>query len=81
MLVVEEILVAMGAVSKDEKMMRLIIILEAAAPSAQILILSLNQAGAIEVASLLSYMYVFQYVSSMFTITMWTSIASKIFYR
>ena len=60
--------------------MALIIVLESSSPSAQVLIVTLNQLGIASVATRMSYMYVFLYGASVFTVTMWTSIAMSMYY-
>lgn len=73
-----EILTAAGAC--DERLMRLLIMVEVATPSAQMVIVSLNEGGALATASKLAYMFSFQYVGSILTLTFWITIAMKIIY-
>jgi hypothetical protein len=69
-----------GFLSKEERLMRLVISIESCSSSAQVLIIALNQLEVPEVASSLAYMYVFQFVSSIFTITLFATAAiSKIY--
>eukprot|EP00596_Hydrurales_sp_CCMP1899_P000111 CAMPEP_0119038562 /NCGR_PEP_ID=MMETSP1177-20130426/7544_1 /TAXON_ID=2985 /ORGANISM="Ochromonas sp, Strain CCMP1899" /LENGTH=518 /DNA_ID=CAMNT_0007001303 /DNA_START=225 /DNA_END=1781 /DNA_ORIENTATION=+ len=69
-----------GFLSKEERLMRLVISIESCSSSAQVLIIALNQLEVPEVASNLAYMYVFQFVSSIFTITLFATAAiSKIY--
>lgn len=77
---VEELLVTVNFVPRSERMLRLLICIMAAVPSAQMVIVSLNQADAIDIAARLAYMFVFQYLASVFTTAMWISIAIHIIY-
>ena len=65
-----------GILSVDERLMRLVIAIESAATSAQIMIVTLNQFKMTPIAAAsLSYMYVFQYITSIFTITFWVTMS------
>jgi hypothetical protein len=44
------------------------------------LIVALNQLGIASAASDLSYIYVFMYVTSIFTVTLWTTVAMSVYY-
>ena len=44
------------------------------------MIISLNQIGIPEVATGLAYMYVFQYIASIFTVTFWITVAVSMTY-
>lgn len=70
-----------GFLSKEERLMRLVISIESCSSSAQVLIIALNQLEIPEVASSLAYMYVFQFISSIFTITLFTSFAVSTIYN
>jgi hypothetical protein len=72
--------VQLNIVPAHERLMRLLIVIEAAAPSAQLIIISLNQVGTAELASSMAYMYVFQYTISIFTITLWTTVGMRLIY-
>ena len=63
-----------GLLTTGDRLMTLVIIIESASPSAQILIVSINQLGIPAIASAVAYIYVFQYIFSVFTITLWTSV-------
>ena len=80
MLAVMELFVELKFVPREERMMRLLIVIEAAAPSAQMIIVSLNQVGGVQIASQISYMYVFQYTLSIFTITLFTTLGMRRIY-
>ena len=72
--------VKIGFLDKKEKMMQLIIVIESAATSAQLVLVSLNQLGIPAIATNLAYLYVFQYSSSIVTMTIFATIAITIFY-
>jgi hypothetical protein len=59
-------------VSKEDRSFLLIIVLESAAPSAQLMIVSLSQLGIVREASQLAYCYIFQYALSIITVTIVT---------
>lgn len=69
-----------GIIAPREKLMQLVICIEVAAPSAQLIIVSLSQLGLQRVASQMSYLYVYQYLFSIITITCWTSVAMSLIY-
>eukprot|EP01033_Poteriospumella_lacustris_P007112 gene7112-5118_t len=80
MLMVNPIFISLGLISKDQRLMLLIIMLESCSPSAQVLIVALNQLGITSAASSMSYMYVFLYGTSIFTVTLWTTVAMSVYY-
>ncbi len=80
MIAVMELCVQVNLVPKEERLMRLLIVIEAASPSAQLIIVSLNQVGGMQIASQVSYMYVYQYTISIFTITMFTTLGMRMIY-
>ena len=80
MLAISEIFVQIDLLPKRERLMRLLVVIEAAAPSAQLIIVSLNQIGIPEIASGIAYMFVFQYIASIFTLTLWASVGLSIIY-
>lgn len=73
--------IKLDIISKDEKLMRLVICIESCSSSAQVMIIALNQIGIPEVATGLAYMYVFQYIASIFTITFWVTVAVSTIYH
>lgn len=80
MLLLNAIFLSIGLISSSQRLMLLIIILESASPSAQVLIVTLNQLGITRAASSLSYMYVYLYGASIFTVTLWTAVAMSLYY-
>lgn len=70
----------LNIISGNERLMRLIISVESCSSSAQVMIISLNQIGIPEVATGLAYMYVFQYIASIFTVTFWITVAVSMTY-
>ncbi|GMI20075.1 hypothetical protein TrCOL_g10180 [Triparma columacea] len=77
---IENLLVRVGVVDSSERLIRLIISVEAAAPSAQMMIVSLNQLGVQDMAGALAYAYIPHYIMSIFTITGWATLAGWIIY-
>ena len=65
----------------EDKLIQLVIVIEAASPSAQMVIVCLNQLGFQRVASQMAYMYVFQYMSCIITITMFATMALQLIYH
>ncbi len=55
--------------SKEDRLLQLVIIIESACPSAQMVIVSLNALGFQLISSKIAYMYVFQYLACVVTIT------------
>ena len=69
-----------GLVGKEDRLIQLIIVVEGAAPSAQMMLVALNQLGLRDVAGRLAFMYVPHYLLSIVTITVWTTIGSQTIY-
>lgn len=61
-------------------MMQLVVVVEAANPSAQLVVVCLNQLGVPELASQMSLVFVGQYVLSIVTLTFWTSVGMSMIY-
>lgn len=72
--------VRIGVLSADDRMMQLLLLIESATPSAQVLIVCVNQLGTPDIAASLAYIFVFEYLASILTITFWTTIAISTFY-
>ena len=62
------------------RLMQLIVVVESASPSAQVVLVCLQQLDMPFVATKLSYLYIYQYAFSIFTITVFTSIAMSMLY-
>lgn len=60
--------------------MMLLAVIEAGSPSAQFMLVALNQLGLPEVAGKMSYMYIFQYSTAIVTITITTIVACAVIY-
>jgi hypothetical protein len=75
-----QIFLATGLTSHKYRFMNLIVVLEGATPSAQVLVVTLNQLGIGRIASSLSYMYIYMYLLSTLTVTFWIMIAMVMFY-
>lgn len=80
MLMINPLFMQLGMIDKSQRLMLLIIMLESCSPPAQVLIVALNQLGIASAASDLSYIYVFMYVTSIFTVTLWTTVAMSVYY-
>ena len=64
----------------EDRLMQLVIAIEASSTSAQLIIVTLNQLGLTLLAQNMAYIYVFEYFSSVCTITLWVTVAmSKIY--
>ena len=72
--------IKLGIVPEEQHLIQLIIAVEAAAPSAQMMIVSLNELGIQDMAGSLAFMYIPHYLLSSFTITGWTALAGHIIY-
>jgi hypothetical protein len=72
--------VAYGMISAKEHLFQFLIIIVSASPSAQVIIVSLNQLGFQKLAGQIAYMYVFQYISCIISITFVASTALRIIY-
>jgi hypothetical protein len=78
--VVTPLAVNLNIISVNQRLLRLIIAMESCSTSAQIMIISLNQIGIPEVATGLAFMYIFQYIASIFTVTFWITVAVSTIY-
>ena len=67
-------------IPKEQKLMFLVICIISSSPSAQMVVVCLNQLGFAEAAGKMSYLYLFQYSFSIITITAVATIAMNIFY-
>ena len=70
-----------GLVGQDDHLIQLIIVVEGGAPSAQMMLVALNQLGLQDVAGKLAFLYVPQYLISIFSITFWTTIGADMIYN
>lgn len=80
MLLVIQLFSSMNLVASNQRTLKLIVLIEAAAPSAQLVIVSLNALGKKEVASDMAFLYTIMYVLSILTITLWTTIGISLYY-
>jgi len=69
-----------GWMSGKSRTSMLVVVLESAAPSAQMMIVALSQLGLAKTASQIAYLYVFQYLSAILTITFWTTLTISLLY-
>jgi len=69
-----------GLIPTEKKLMFLVICIITSSPSAQMIVVCLNQLGLSELASKVSFLYLFQYSFSILTITAWCTVAMSIFY-
>lgn len=67
-------------ISKDERLFQFVIVIVSASPSAQVIIVSLNQLGFQKLAGQMAYMYVFQYLACILSITFVATTALRIIY-
>ena len=68
-----EMFVQGGWISQSERLLQFVIVLEAVAPPAQTIIVSLNQLGLLDIAGSMAYLYIFQYFATILTITAWVT--------
>ena len=68
-----EVFVHSGWINQSERLLQFVIILEAVAPPAQTIIVSLNQLGLLDIAGSMAYLYIFQYFATILTITAWVT--------
>jgi hypothetical protein len=69
-----------GMIAREHKLIQLVLIIESAAPSAQMIIVSLNHLGHQYTASKMAYMFVYMYLFSVVTITLWGTVAMSLIY-
>jgi hypothetical protein len=69
-----------GFIDSKDRMLQLVIVLQAVAPPAQMVIVTLSQLSLPDIASAMAYIYIFQYLASVFTVTVWVTLALSIFY-
>ncbi|GMI03449.1 hypothetical protein TrVE_jg5920 [Triparma verrucosa] len=69
-----------GLIPKEQRLIQIIIAVEAASPSAQMMIVSLNELQIQDMAGSLAFMYLPHYCLSIFTITGWTTLAGNLIY-
>ena len=67
-------------IREEDRLMQLVIAIEASSTSAQLIIVSLNQFGLTILAQSMAYIYVFEYFSSVATITLWVTVAMSQIY-
>ena len=80
MLPVLSLAVDAGIIAPTERMMQLVVCIESAAPSAQLIIVSLSQLGKPKLASQMAFLYLFQYLCTIFTVTAFTAVAMSQIY-
>jgi hypothetical protein len=67
-------------ISKHEPLIALLLCIESASSSAQMIIVVLSQLGVPEIASKMAYMYVYQYFTSIITLTLSTTMGMILFF-
>jgi hypothetical protein len=80
MIALNPVFLTFGLISKSQHLVLLLIILQSASPSAQVIVVALNQLGIPQAAGAMSYMFVFLYFGSIFSVTLWTTVAMAIYY-
>ena len=71
---------AIGLVGKEDRLIQLIIVVEGSAPSAQMMLVALNQLGRQDMAGKLAFLYVPHYLVSILTITAWSTLGATYIY-
>lgn len=80
MLPVLRLAVDAGWIDRRERLMQLVVCIESAAPSAQLIIVSCTQLGNRKVAAQMSFLYVCQYAFSVISVTILISVAMATIY-
>jgi len=80
MIVITLLAASMGIVGPNDRMLKLVILVESASPSAQMIIVALNQLRLTQIATQVAYMFLFLYVISILTITFWTTVGISLYY-
>jgi hypothetical protein len=75
-----ELSIKLNLIPESHRIIRLIIAVEAAAPSAQMIIVSLTEIGVTDAAGVIARMYVPHYFISVVSIAGWTTVAGWIIY-
>lgn len=77
-----KICLAIGVLNPNtDRLMSIFIVIQGSTPPAQVLITTLNQLGFGKIASSLSYMFIFVYLLSILTVTMWVTISIFMVYE
>ena len=69
-----------GVIAASARMTQLVIVLQSANPSAQMVIVCLNQLGVPDLAAQISLLYVGQYLLCIVTLTLWASVGMAMIY-
>jgi predicted permease len=72
--------ISLGIVPRAQRLLALVVVIESCVPSAQLILIVLNQYGLQEMATNISLMYLFHYLVSIFTITFWFSVGMLMIY-
>jgi hypothetical protein len=72
--------VAGGLVPAHDRLLQFVVLMEACAPPAQLIIVSLHRLDLRRVAAGMAYLYIFAYSASIFTMTVWTAAAISLIY-
>lgn len=75
-----QLFVSSGWISPTERLLQFVVVIEAVAPPAQTIMVSLNELGLVDIAPPMAYLYIFQYLFSVLTFTMWTTLALRAIY-
>jgi hypothetical protein len=74
------LMVRVGLIAKEMRLLVLMLCIESGSGSAQVILVSLNEFGNSKLASKLAYMYFFQYLCSILTITGWSTLGLYLLY-
>lgn len=72
--------ISVGIIGRSQRLLALVVVIESCVPSAQLILIVLNQYGLQEMATNISLMYLFHYMISIFTITFWFSVGMLMIY-
>lgn len=80
MIPIIQVLQSLGFFSSEDRLFKLVVAIESCAPSAQLVIISLNQIGIDRIASNMAYLYFIQYFLVIFTLTFWATVYISMIY-
>jgi hypothetical protein len=68
-------------IPRQERLLQLMLCIQSGTSSAQIIVVSLNEFGNTDLASKVAYTYLYQYLCSFITITLWSTVAMSFIYE
>jgi hypothetical protein len=80
MLIVVRLCVQAGFVAQEDRLFQIFLVIEAAAPAAQLVMVSLNQLGIVDISAQISLVYCGCYLASIATLTLWATVGIATIY-